>query len=58
MLILYQEQGWMEYEFWKPDAIQNPESAITKPPRFPKVERKPTVAAAFQAGTLYSTVET
>lgn len=47
----------MEYEFWQPGAIQNPGSAITKPPRFPKVVRKPTVAAAFEAGTLYTTIE-
>jgi hypothetical protein len=51
------EQGWMEYEFWQPNTIQDPESAITKPPRFPKVERKPYVADAFKAGTLYSRVK-
>ncbi|TVY56389.1 Arylsulfatase [Lachnellula cervina] len=48
------EQGWMEYEFWQPGAILNPEVAITDPPRFPKVHRKPTVAAAFEAGALYT----
>jgi len=51
------EQGWMEYEFWQPNAIQDPESAITQPPRFPMVDRKPYVADAFKAGTLYASVE-
>jgi hypothetical protein len=51
------EQGWMEYEFWQPNAIQDPESAITQPLRFPKVERKPYVADAFKAGTLYTRVK-
>jgi arylsulfatase A-like enzyme len=51
------EQGWMEYEFWQPNAIQEPESAITQPPRFPKVERKPYIADAFKTGTLYTSVK-
>jgi arylsulfatase A-like enzyme len=28
------EQGWMEYEFWRPGAKQNPEQHIVQPPRF------------------------
>ena len=28
------EKGWMEYEFWQPGAIENPEKHITSPPRF------------------------
>ncbi|OBT58158.1 hypothetical protein VE04_01124 [Pseudogymnoascus sp. 24MN13] len=41
------EKGWMEYEFWQPGAIQNPDKFITNPPRFPTVDRKATVAATF-----------
>ncbi|KAM0471956.1 hypothetical protein ACHAPX_009092 [Trichoderma viride] len=37
------EQGWMEYEFWHPGAIQNPEKFIKKPPRFPS--QRPQKAA-------------
>lgn len=37
----------MEYEFWQPGAIQNPDKFITDPPRFPRVDRKATVAATF-----------
>lgn len=29
------EKGWMEYEFWHPGAVQEPEKHLTKPPRFP-----------------------
>lgn len=28
------EKGWMEYEWWKPGAIENPEAHIIQPPRF------------------------
>jgi arylsulfatase A-like enzyme len=28
------EKGWMEYEFWQPGAIENPEKHIVNPPTF------------------------
>ncbi len=37
------EKGWMEYEFWQPGAIENPEKFISKPPRFPS--QRPVKAA-------------
>jgi hypothetical protein len=43
---LGQEQGWMEYEFWHPGGIENPEKFVSEPPRFPSQRPKnpkPTV---------------
>ncbi|KAI9739924.1 MAG: hypothetical protein M1818_004980 [Claussenomyces sp. TS43310] len=34
------EQGWMEYEFWRPGAKQNPEAFIRNPPRFPSQKKQ------------------
>jgi hypothetical protein len=40
----------MEYEFWHPGGIENPDKFISNPPRFPSQRPKnpkPTVQAPF-----------
>lgn len=41
------EQGWMEYEFWHPGAVENPEDFIKKAPRFPSQRPKKAAWMAY-----------